>query len=201
MIAGHKVWGSNSKSRKFFTISLHLLAVWVQVVTPSICGWSISHPLFSLNRTDASFPQTPESAHSRSPTQVVPEEAHTDTGVPEVSKAAGGSVGRLHPSVLSPRFGCLSSLLLVLFTLDVLRIRLDPVALCVAAGVHRWGRQTCCVSSQTALRSSRCATLTYLDLVCLTEGHECRRVVDPGNLDVSWGEFFKSWQRNSSVRG
>lgn len=28
-------------------------------------------------------------------------------------------------------------------------------------------------------------TLTYLNLVRLTKGHERRRVVDPGNLDVS----------------
>lgn len=59
------------------------------------------------------------------------------TGVPEVSEAVGGSVGRLHPPVLSPRLGCLSTLVLVLLALDVLRVRLDPVALCVAAGVHR----------------------------------------------------------------
>lgn len=44
---------------------------------------------------------------------------------------------RFHPAVLSPRFGRLVELLLVLLlTLDVLRIRLDPVTLCVAAGVH-----------------------------------------------------------------
>lgn len=69
--------------------------------------------------------------------QVVPRKAYTGTGVPEISKTAGGSVVRLDPSVLSPGFGRRSTLLLVLFTLDVLCVRLDPVALCVTAGVHR----------------------------------------------------------------
>lgn len=42
-----------------------------------------------------------------------------------------------HPSVVSPGFGRLTQLLLLLlFTLDVLCICLDPVTLCIAAGVH-----------------------------------------------------------------
>lgn len=77
-----------------------------------------------------------EHTQSFTHTRVLPERAQVGTGVPEVSEAVGGSVGRLHPAVLSPRFGCLSTLVLVLLALDVLRIRLDPVALCVAAGVH-----------------------------------------------------------------
>lgn len=62
--------------------------------------------------------------------------SHVDTGVPEIPKTAGGGVVRLQPPVLPPGSGRLSALLLVLFTLDVLRVRLDPVALRVAAGVH-----------------------------------------------------------------
>lgn len=34
------------------------------------------------------------------------------------------------------------------------------------------------------------ATLTNLNLVCLTEGHKRGHVVDPRNLDVSWGDFY-----------
>lgn len=63
----------------------------------------------------------------------------SSTGVPGISETrrSGGGVVRLHPAVLSPAFGWRAELLLVLLlTLDVLCIRLDPVALCIAAGVH-----------------------------------------------------------------
>lgn len=63
MIAGHKCDEMTQTQQSSVTVSLHLLAacaVRVQAVTPSVCTWRISHPLFSLNRTDASFPQTPE---------------------------------------------------------------------------------------------------------------------------------------------
>ncbi len=71
---------------------------------------------------------------------------YISTGVPGISKTSrgsGGGVVRFHPAVLSPTFGRLAELLLVLLlTLDVLCIRLDPVTLCIAAGVHscvmRW---------------------------------------------------------------
>lgn len=57
--------------------------------------------------------------------------------ISEGSRRASGGVVRFQPAVLPPGFGGLAELLLVLLlALDVLGVRLDPVALCIAAGVH-----------------------------------------------------------------
>lgn len=62
---------------------------------------------------------------------------YSNTVVPGISKTTSGGVVRFHPAVLSPGFGCLTKLLLVLLlSLDVLCICLNLVALCIAAGVH-----------------------------------------------------------------
>lgn len=53
--------------------------------------------------------------------------------ISEGSSRASGGVVRFQPAVLPPGFGGLAELLLAL---DVLGVRLDPVALCIAAGVH-----------------------------------------------------------------
>lgn len=62
----------------------------------------------------------------------------SSTCLPGVSKPSRSrGVVRFHPAVLSPGFGCLARLFFVLMlTLNVLCVRLDPVALCIAAGVH-----------------------------------------------------------------
>lgn len=62
----------------------------------------------------------------------------TSAQVPGIPEARRSGVVRLHPAVLSPGFGRVPGLLLLLLLLsvDVLCIRLDPVALCIAAGVH-----------------------------------------------------------------
>lgn len=57
-------------------------------------------------------------------------------GKSKTTRCGGGCVVRFHPAVLSPGFGHLARLVLVLLILDVLCICLDPVTLCIAAGVH-----------------------------------------------------------------
>lgn len=99
----------------------------------------------------------------------------SSTGVPGISETrSGGGVVMFDPAVLSPAFGCLAELLLLLLlTLDVLCICLDPVALCIAAGVHSCVREwkmltdwaNICAGEQIQLDAcSQPAHLSVLDL-------------------------------------